>query len=112
MPHVKRAPPKRPARQLKARTARKSAIKPEKAVAASDLRQAKPQSNKSQPNKFARYRASKQAKGMKLIRIWVPDVNAPGFAEEAERQAKLLQGRPEELEADEFAMRAFDWDAP
>jgi hypothetical protein len=29
-------------------------------------------------------------------------INAPGFAEEAERQAKLLRGAPEELEAADF----------
>jgi hypothetical protein len=39
---------------------------------------------------------------MKLVRIWVPDPKAPGFAEEAERQAKLLRGAPEELEAADF----------
>lgn len=63
-------------------------------------------------NKFQRYRAMKRAKGMKLLRIWVPDVNAPGFAEEAERQAALLRDHPSEREADDFAMRAFHWDVP
>jgi hypothetical protein len=39
---------------------------------------------------------------MKLLRIWVPDPNAPGFAEEVARQAALLRGAPEEEEALEF----------
>jgi Protein of unknown function (DUF3018) len=39
---------------------------------------------------------------MKLLRIWVPDPNAPGFAEEVRRQAALLRGAPEEEEALDF----------
>lgn len=53
-------------------------------------------------DKFSRYRATKRRQGMKLLRIWVPDPTAPGFAEEAERQAKLLRGHPSEREAMEF----------
>lgn len=53
-------------------------------------------------DKFSRYRASKRHQGMKLLRIWVPDPSAPGFAEEAERQAKLLRGDPAEQEAMDF----------
>jgi hypothetical protein len=37
--------------------------------------------------------------GMKLFRLWVPDPQAPGFREEARRQAQLLRGAPEEREA-------------
>ena len=40
----------------------------------------------------------------------IPDVRAPGFAEEAARQAELLRGRPEETEALNFIEAAF-WDA-
>jgi hypothetical protein len=39
---------------------------------------------------------------MKLLRFWVPDPNAPGFREEADRQATLLRGTPEEHEALDF----------
>jgi len=53
-------------------------------------------------NKFKRYRISKQAKGMKLLRPSVPDPTAPGFAQEARRQAALLRGAPEETEALNF----------
>jgi hypothetical protein len=57
-----------------------------------------------------RYRASQKARGMKLLRIWVPDPNAPGFKEELARQAALLRGAPEELETLDFieALTA-DW---
>jgi len=61
-------------------------------------------------SKFQRYRESQRKKGMKLVRIWVPDAKAPGFAAEAERQAKLLRGAPEELEALDFIEAlAADW---
>ena len=53
-------------------------------------------------DKFQRYRRSRRAQGMKLLRIWVPDPHTPGFRAEAERQAKLLLGAPEELEALDF----------
>jgi hypothetical protein len=31
-------------------------------------------------DKFRRLRAERKARGMKLVRIWVPDPRAPGFA--------------------------------
>jgi hypothetical protein len=60
-------------------------------------------------DKFRRYREAKHRRGMRLLRIWVPDPRRPEFAEEAERQAKLLRGRPEEAEALDFIEAAFDW---
>lgn len=53
-------------------------------------------------SKSARYRQNKRRQGMKLLRIWVPDPNAPGFAEEARRQAALLRDAAEEDEVLEF----------
>jgi hypothetical protein len=60
-------------------------------------------------SKFQRYRESKRVKGMRLLRVWVPDPRRPEFAREAERQAKLLRGRAEEREALAFIETAFDW---
>ncbi len=62
------------------------------------------------PDKFRRYRARQKAKGMKLLRIWVPDPDAPGFAEEARRQAALLRGAAEEAEALAFIEEVADLD--
>ena len=59
-------------------------------------------------DKFQRYRATRRARGMKLLRIWVPDPRAPGFRQEAERQASLLRGAPEEREALDFIEAAAD----
>jgi hypothetical protein len=48
-----------------------------------------------------------------LLRVWVPDPRAPGFPEEAQRQALLLRGSPEEQEALDFIEAAADrGDAP
>jgi hypothetical protein len=47
----------------------------------------------------SRYRANKRHQGMRLLRIWVPDPRAPGFREEARRQAEILRAAPEEAEA-------------
>ena len=60
-------------------------------------------------SKFQRYRKTQHSKGMKLLRVWVPDTHRPEFAKEAERQAKLLSGRLEEIEALAFIDAAFDW---
>lgn len=45
---------------------------------------------------------------MKLLRVWVPDPHAPGFREEAHRQALLLRGAPEESDALDFIEGAAD----
>ena len=38
----------------------------------------------------AAHRAEMRASGLRLIEIWVPDTNAPGFAQEARRQSLLV----------------------
>lgn len=63
-------------------------------------------------DKFRRYRVNKRQKGMKLLRVWVPDPHAPGFREEALRQAALLRGAPEEAEALDFIEAVADTDEP
>jgi hypothetical protein len=59
--------------------------------------------------KTQRYRKTQQHRGMKLLRVWVPDPHHPEFAKEAARQARLLRGRPEEAEALTFIDAAFSW---
>jgi Protein of unknown function (DUF3018) len=62
--------------------------------------------------KFQRYRRQQLHRGMKQLRLWVPDPNRPDFAAEARRQGLLLRGRPEEAEALEFIDAAMDWPDP
>ena len=69
-------------------------------------------SDQRSPSKFQRYRESKRARGMRLLRVWVPDPRRPEFAREAERQAMLLRGRAEEREALDFIESTFDWPEP
>ena len=59
--------------------------------------------------KFQRYRKRQQHRGMKQLRIWVPDPNRPEFAAEARRQGLLLRGRAEEAEALDFIGAAVEW---
>jgi hypothetical protein len=59
-------------------------------------------------DKFQRYRTTQRSRGMKLLRVWVPDPRVPGFQQEAQRQARLLRGAPEETEALDFIEAAAD----
>ncbi len=59
--------------------------------------------------KFQRYRRTRRNQGMKLLRVWVPDPTAEGFQSEAQRQAALLRGTPEESEALRFIAAAASW---
>ena len=61
-------------------------------------------------DKLHRYQQAPRDKGMKLLRIWVPDPRSPTFREEARRQAALLRGAPEELEALDFIEAVADTD--
>lgn len=56
------------------------------------------------------YRARKQASGLRLIQLWVPDTRSKRFAAECKRQCRLLKGDPAEAEALEFIERAGAWD--
>lgn len=66
--------------------------------------------NNMEMSKHQRFRARRAQAGMKLLRVWVPDPAAPGFLEEARRQAAILKGTPEESEALEFIEAAADLD--
>lgn len=63
-------------------------------------------------DKFKRYRARREAAGRKLVRLWLPDPAAAGFAEEIARQARTLRGAPEEAEALTFIDAVADWGDP
>jgi len=50
-------------------------------------------------DKFRRYRARKKAQGLREIRLWVPDVNAPGFQERLDRQLEAINASRSHREA-------------
>jgi len=56
------------------------------------------------------YRARKQASGLRLIQLWVPDTRSKRFAAECKRQSLLLKADPAEAETLDFIERVTDWD--
>ncbi|GJD58855.1 antitoxin MazE-like protein [Methylobacterium dankookense] len=61
------------------------------------------------PTKSHRDRRSQGGRGMKLLRVWVPDPSASEFQAEARRQAALLRGAAEDEDALRFIEAATDW---
>jgi len=59
--------------------------------------------------KVREHRQRMRAQGMRPIQIWVPDVHAPGFAEEARRQSRLVAQSPEEAEIQAFIDSVTEW---
>jgi hypothetical protein len=57
-----------------------------------------PAAPKRQTSKFSRYRERKRAEGKKLLRMWVLDPNAPGFAERMKEEADRLAASEDEEE--------------
>jgi hypothetical protein len=60
----------------------------------------------NEQSKFARYRARKKAKGLREIRMWVPDVNAPGFQERLEAQIDRINASEDERQVMVFCEAA------
>ncbi len=60
--------------------------------------------------KVRRYRARMRARGLRSIQLWVPDTRAPGFADEARRQARAVASSVREGEDQAFidAISGFD----
>lgn len=57
---------------------------------------------KTEGNKFQKYRASKQRKGLKLVRLWLPDPRSAAFRRSIRRQCLALRGTPADREALDF----------
>jgi len=58
--------------------------------------------NESSPdrqNKFRRYRDRKRAQGLRQLRMWVPDVNAPGFQERLDQHIAVINASKSNSEA-------------
>lgn len=59
--------------------------------------------------RVANHRAELRRQGLRPIQIWVPDTRAPGFAEEARRQSRLVDQAPDFDEVMEFIERNSAW---
>lgn len=65
----------------------------------------------STKDRVRRHRQRLREQGMRPIQIWVPDVTAPGFAEEAHRQSAAIADSPLEVDDQGFVdSLAADWD--
>ncbi len=64
----------------------------------------------SSRGRVAAHRAALRAKGLRPIQIWVPDTRAPGFAEEARRQSRLIAAEDDFDEVMDWMERQEDWD--
>jgi hypothetical protein len=60
-----------------------------------------------------KHRKEMRSRGLKLVQIWVPDADAPGFAAELQRQLRALARKPDR-EADAFSDAALEavWNDP
>ena len=59
--------------------------------------------------RVATHRAELRKRGLRPIQIWVPDTRAPGFAEEARRQSRLVAAEDEFDEVMDFIERNEAW---
>ena len=55
--------------------------------------------------RVASHRAELRKRGLRPIQIWIPDTRAPGFAEEALRQSRLVTAEPDHDEVMDFLER-------
>lgn len=67
-------------------------------------------SRRAPRHKVMAHRARLRAQGLRPIQIWVPDVHAPGFAEEARRQSRLAAESPYAKEDQDFVDAISEWD--
>jgi hypothetical protein len=59
--------------------------------------------------RVATHRAELRRRGLRPIQIWVPDTRAPGFAEEARRQSRLVAAEDDFDEVMDFIERNEAW---
>jgi hypothetical protein len=65
-------------------------------------------------SKHQRHRLNQRKRGLRLVRMWLPDTSTPEFRAEARRQALLLRGAPDEQEVMDFIEAVADtegWNA-
>ena len=63
--------------------------------------------------RVARYRKQKRAQGLRAIKVWVPDVHEPEFADEVRRQAALVDASYRRDDVMDWAESvSVDWDEP
>lgn len=71
---------------------------------------AKP-ARKSSRDKVRAYRARKRSQGLRLVQMWLPDVNSPEFRAEAHRASLAIAQSPYERDDQAFIDAITDPDA-
>lgn len=64
---------------------------------------------KSSRERIMNHRRRMRAAGLKSVQIWVPDPQAPGFAEECRRQSLLIRNDPVEAHDLQMLGELADW---
>ncbi len=64
-------------------------------------------SAKKTVSRLERHRAEMRRRGFKLVQLWVPDPDAPGFRRAVQRTREFLAAHPD-AEWDEYAKRVLD----
>lgn len=71
---------------------------------------ATPSSSKPVRVKVQEHRDRLRAQGLRPIQIWVPDVRAPSFRDEAHRQSQAVAASEHAREDQAFIDAVSDWD--
>lgn len=66
-------------------------------------------SEASSRTRVRRHRERLRAQGLRPVQIWVPDVAAPGFAEEAHRQSRAVSESVSAADDQAFVDSISDW---
>ncbi len=69
-----------------------------------------PKERRAVREKVRRYRQRMRQQGLRPIQIWVPDVRAPGFRDEAHRQSLAVASSPHADEDQAFIDAVSDLD--
>ena len=71
-----------------------------------------PRRPRSVNEKVKDHRARLRKQGLRPVQFWLPDVRAPGFAEEARRQSRLAATSPHAEEDQDFidSISDVDWE--
>jgi len=65
--------------------------------------------NANPAKRVREHRARLRAQGLRPVQIWVPDVRAPGFAEEAHRQSRAVATSAEAAADQAFVDAVSSW---
>lgn len=68
-----------------------------------------PRSSANSNTRVRRHRARLRAQGLRPVQIWIPDVRAPGFAEEAHRQSRAVASSPTAADDQAFVDSISTW---